>query len=197
MADEGDDNLRDHDDDKGDREIEGGGVVAHDRSQGDEGKRSADAVHDEPAEARCQPAQRGRQEVAKESEGSPAFHHLGNPEARSHRREDGVRDGTHQAAERHAEDGGPEATAEDRDPEYADEHGCEFHVRRHPGPEQLDWTPMPLTIRDGFAAAVLDGGDFRAIFPLPNGYLRVYISGGCHSLSPLPTSRVASFDPIL
>jgi hypothetical protein len=43
---------------------------------------------------------------------------------------------------------------------------------------------MPLTIRDVFDAAGLDGGDLRAIFPLPNGYLRFDVSGCGHSLSP-------------
>src|SRR5690349_2860920 len=92
-----------------------------------------------------------------------------------------------QAPQNDAEDGRPESAAEDGDRKNADEDGRELHIRRHPSPEQPDRTPMPLPIRDVLDASRLDGGDFRAVIPLPDGYLRIDVSGCGHSLSPFPT----------
>src|SRR5438876_231345 len=91
------------------------------------------------------------------------------------------------ASQNDTDDGRPKAAAEDGDRKNADEHGRELHVGRHPGPEEPNRSPMPLTIRDIFDTARLDGSDLRAVFPLSDGYVRFDVSGCGHSLSPFPT----------
>src|SRR5207248_7730935 len=125
-------------------------------------------------------------EVPQKTEGSAPFHHLGHPEAWPHRREDPVRDRAERGPDDATEHREPEAAAKQNDGQSADVNGCELHVGRHPSPEQLNRIAVSLAIRDVLDTPRFDGRDLRAVFPLPNGYLRVEVSGCRHS--PLPIS---------
>jgi len=66
------------------------------------------------------------------------------------------------------ERGLPETEAESRDREDADEDRGELHVRRGPGPEQLDRPAVPFVERNELRPAGLDLEDLGAVAALPD-----------------------------
>ena len=143
---------------------------------------AADAVHREPADAGGDRVQPGGQRVAPVAEPQPAQHHLRHPVLRAAQGQDPLGDSADRAAQDEGERGLPEAEAESRDRENADEDRGELHVRRGPGPEQLDRPAVPLVERNEFRPAGLDLEDLGAVTALTDKDARPGVAAVCDVL---------------
>jgi len=156
-------------------------------------ERAADAVHREPADTGDHGVDPGGQDVAPVAEPEPAQHHLRHPVLRAAQRQDALGDAADRAAEEHGQRRRPEAHPESRHREHADEDRRELHVRRRPGPEQLQRTPVPFVQRDELRAARLDGHHLRAVATLADQDARLVavrkvLIPSCHiATAPPPT----------
>jgi hypothetical protein len=129
-------------------------------------ERAADAVHREPADARRDRVQPGREHVPPVAEAEPGQHHLGHAVLRAAGRQDALRDRAAGRADHDGQHRLPEAEPERGDREDADKDRGELQVGRGPGPEELQGPAVPLVQGDELGAAGLDGHEAFAVVPL-------------------------------
>ena len=120
VAEERDHHLRHHDDQQAERLRQ-----VRERVQGE---RAADAVHGEPADARGNRVQPGRERVSPVAEAQPGQHHLRHPVGGATRRQDALGDRADARADHDGQHGLPEAQAERGHRQHADEDGGELQV---------------------------------------------------------------------
>ena len=174
VAEEGDHDLHGHDDEQAEHLRQVGQHVQR--------QRAADAVHREPADPGRDRVQPGGQRVAPVTEPQPAQHHLRYSVLGSAPRQDALGDAADRAAQNEGQRRLPEAEAEPRDREHADEDRGELHVRRGPGPEELQRLAVPFVQRDELRAARLDRHDLRAVAALADEDARAGVAAVCDVL---------------
>ena len=158
-------------------------------------QRAADAVHREPADAGGHRVQPGGQRVAPVAEAQPAQHHLRHAVPRPAHGQDPLGHAADRAAQGEGQHRLPEPQPEPGHREHAHEYRGELHVRRRPGPEQLDRPPVPLVQRDEFRAAWFDRDDLRAVAALTDGdaRFRARVHLACrHRVLPVPVCHFAA-----